>query len=979
MSGPVLREPDRRLVEDLERMLAPERVLSRPIDRLGRSADASIYRLIPEAIVRPRGLGEVESLFAWARQKRRHLTFRTAGTSLSGQAVTDDVLVELGPFFRSARVLDDGARVVAQPGVVGGHLNRLLAGHGKRIGPDPASIDTAMIGGILANNSSGMCCGVAQNSYHTLDGLQLLLAGGAVVDTREPDADAQLKRGRPALHAELLALRDEIRRDAALAGLVRRKFLTKNTSGYSLNAFLDYDEPAQILAHLMVGSEGTLGFVAELTLRTVPEPPARATALVFFAELEEAGRAVAPLARAGSDALEILDAGSLRSIASEHPLPFEVEDQHAALLVELRRADDGALASAVDDVHAILRRHRLIEPASFTTGQAERAALWHLRKGLATRMGAMRPSGTAFLTEDVAVPVARLAEAIRDFQALFVRHGVGGTAILGHAKDGNLHFVLAEDVRNAEAVERYGAFMHGLVELVVGKYDGAIKAEHGSGRNMAPFVKREWGERAYATMERVKRLLDPDGILSPGVLLNPNPRCHLEHLKPPTPISPLADRCIECGYCEPRCPSRDLTLTPRQRIVVTRELVRLRGSSEPADAAWLHSLERDFAYDGIETCAGDSMCQAACPVKIDTGALVKELRAAGALRGVERRRGRGRDAFRPRREPGAGRPAHRRGGPRVAARGPPGRARVPGRERLRPGPAAAASARAGAAGPCAEPLDGRAAPCRSRAQRRLLPELFDADDRPAAGRERCSARAGHARGARLGRLRRAGSGRDFGALLRHGFREQRLLRGGSPRGAEHRGGALARDERRPAGGGDRRLALRGRPRRGRGRDPARDASRDPHARLSGLLGARGAALARRDAAARGDRHPAPDLHAREGGRARRPAEGGARARGEGRAAGVRRVLRLRRRQGLPGPRADGERYRDRGRRGAPAARARPGRRLLLDLPDLRDRHDAGRGPLVPPAARAGARGRHACLSGCSTRSRRCRSSPPICC
>ena len=218
MSGPVLREADRRVVEDLERMLAPERVLSRPIDRLGRSADASIYRLIPEAIVRPRGLGEVESLFAWARQKRRHLTFRTAGTSLSGQAVTDDVLVELGPFFRSARVLDDGARVVAQPGVVGGHLNRLLAGHGKRIGPDPASIDTAMIGGILANNSSGMCCGVAQNSYHTLDGLQLLLAGGAVVDTREPDADAQLKRGRPALHAELLALRDEIRRDAALAG-----------------------------------------------------------------------------------------------------------------------------------------------------------------------------------------------------------------------------------------------------------------------------------------------------------------------------------------------------------------------------------------------------------------------------------------------------------------------------------------------------------------------------------------------------------------------------------------------------------------------------------------------------------------------------------------------------------------------------------------------------------------------------------------
>jgi len=628
VSATVLRQSDPRVVSDLERILSPDRVLTRPIDRLGRSADASIYRLIPEAIVRPRGLAEMRELFAWARQRRRHLTFRAAGTSLCGQAVTDDVLVELAPFFRSARVLDDGARIRAEPGVVGGHLNRLLARHGRRIGPDPASIDAAMIGGILANNSSGMCCGVAQNSYHTLDSLVVLLADGAVVDTRQTDADAELRRARPALHAELLALRDEIRRNEPLASRIRRKFATKNTSGYSLNAFVDHDSPAEILAHLMVGSEGTLGFVAEMTLRTVPEPPARATALVFLAELEDAGRAVAPLAAAGADALEILDGAALRSIATEHALPFEVEKHHAALLIELRRADAGSLASAVSDALVILKRHRLLEPPRFTTGEAERAALWHLRKGLAARTGALRPTGTAFLTEDVAVPVERLAEAIRDCQALFERHGVPDTCLFGHAKDGNLHFVLAEDVRSPEAVERYGAFMRGLVELVVGKYDGAIKAEHGSGRNMAPFVKAEWGERAYAVMERVKRLLDPERILSPGVLLNANPRAHLENLKPCTTISPLADRCIECGFCEPRCPSRDLTLTPRQRIVVTRELARLGQSSDPLDRAWAESLEQDFAYQGVLTCAGDSMCQAACPVKIDTGALMKELLAA---------------------------------------------------------------------------------------------------------------------------------------------------------------------------------------------------------------------------------------------------------------------------------------------------------------------------------------------------------------
>ena len=347
-----MRPADPGLVGDLERILSPDRVLSRPIDRLGRSADASIYRLVPEAVVRPRSVGEVRELLAWAGRRRRHMTFRAAGTSLSGQAVSDDVLVEIGPFFRGARVLDDGVRVWTQPGVVGAHLNRLLAPHRTRLGPDPASIDAAMMGGIFANNSSGMCCGVVQNSYHTLDALSVVLADGTMVDTAEPEADEALRRARPDLHAELLALRDEIRRDGPLADRIRKKFRTKNTSGYSLNAFVDHDRPADILSHLMVGSEGTFGFVADMTFRTVPEPPSRATALVFFAELEEAGAAVAPLAAARADALEILDAASLRSISTEHPLPFDIDRRHAALLVELRREDGARLAAAVDEARA---------------------------------------------------------------------------------------------------------------------------------------------------------------------------------------------------------------------------------------------------------------------------------------------------------------------------------------------------------------------------------------------------------------------------------------------------------------------------------------------------------------------------------------------------------------------------------------------------------------------------------------------------
>jgi D-lactate dehydrogenase len=542
--------------------------------------------------------------------------------------VSDDLLVELGPFWDQAKVLDDGRRIWSQPGVVGGHLNRMLARHEARIGPDPASLDAAMIGGIVSNNSSGMCAGVVQNSYHTLDALQVMLADGTVVDTRHADADRRLRAERPALHAGLLALRDEIRNNAPLASRIRRKFTTKNTTGYSLQAFLDHAEPAQILAHLMVGAQGTLGFLAGITLRTVPEPPARSTGLVYFADLREAGAAVAPLAAAGAAALEILDANCLRALAGELPASFPITARTAALLTEFRAEDEDRLASMEESGRAELRAFSLLGPAAFRRDERERAHLWKLRKGLATTAGALRPSGTAFLSEDVAVPVDRLADAVTDFQALFAEYDVPDTILLGHAKDGNLHFVMAEDFRSARAVDRYARFMVALADLVVDGYDGALKAEHGSGRNMAPFVRKEWGDEAYAVMRRVKALLDPDNILNPGVVLNDDPQAHLRHLKVLPRISPLADKCIECGFCEPRCPSRGLTLSPRQRIVVTRELARLQEDASGEAAALRTEVAADFEYEGVATCAGDSMCQTSCPVRIDTGALMKEMKAA---------------------------------------------------------------------------------------------------------------------------------------------------------------------------------------------------------------------------------------------------------------------------------------------------------------------------------------------------------------
>jgi D-lactate dehydrogenase len=494
-------------------------------------------------------------------------------------------------------------------------VNRLLRPFGYRLGPDPASLEAAMLGGIVANNASGMCCGVARNSYHTLESLRVLLADGTLVDSARPDASALL----PArLHRGLVTLRERLRGDPPLAARVRAKFATKNTTGYSLQALLDHDDPAQILAHLMVGSQGTLGFLVDVTLRTVPEPALRGTALWFFSSLADAAALVPELAAAGVEALELLDAACLRALA------IDVAGATSALLVEVVAGDEAELERVERRARATLGSVRPVDASDFTREPEARAALWRLRKGLLPAVGGRRPVGTAVVIEDVAVPVARLAEAIADLQALLQTHGYASTAIFGHAKDGNLHFVLAEDFGNAQAVARYGAFMRALVDLIVGRYDGALKAEHGSGRNMAAFVRDEWGAPAYALMRDIKTLLDPDGVLNPGVLLSDDPAAHLRDLKALPTVSPLVDRCIECGFCEPRCPSRDVTLSPRQRIVARRALVALPAAQAHTAAA----LEQGFDYEGLRTCVGDGMCATDCPVGIDTGALVKELVAA---------------------------------------------------------------------------------------------------------------------------------------------------------------------------------------------------------------------------------------------------------------------------------------------------------------------------------------------------------------
>ncbi len=612
--------------------LARTPVSGRAIDRHTHAHDASHYLLVPQAVATPQDAAGVAEVMRACGRLGVPLTFRGGGTSLSGQALSDSVLVDTRTGFQGVEVLDSGARVRVQPGVTLRTVNAHLAPHRRRLGPDPASEAACTIGGVIANNSSGMQCGTELTAYRTIESMVVVLPTGTVIDTAAPGAATVLRDQEPALYDGLAALQRRVRDDPESVATLSRLFAIKNTMGYGLNAMLDHDDPLDLLAGLMVGSEGTLGFVASAVFRTVEVRPFAATGLLVFDDIDTATDAVPAVSATGVATAELLDAASLRVAQALPGCPGQIArltvGGHAALLVELQAGSAEELAEAQTHAVADLARLRLSQPAELTSDPAERASLWTTRKGLYSAVAEARPAGTNALLEDVAVPVPRLGELTRALGAAFAEHGYEGSVIFGHARDGNLHFLLNERFDDATSMRRYESFTHDLVDLVLG-LDGTLKAEHGTGRIMAPFVERQYGAELTGVMREVKRLFDPTGMLNPGSVLTDDPGLWLRDLKTALPVEVEVDRCVECGFCEPVCPSRTLTLTPRQRIVARREVAAARARG---DRALAEEILDDYDYDGLDTCAADGMCATACPVGIDTGALVRRLRAESASR-----------------------------------------------------------------------------------------------------------------------------------------------------------------------------------------------------------------------------------------------------------------------------------------------------------------------------------------------------------
>jgi len=609
------------------KFIPEERIYSDPLRTLAFGTDASVYRMTPKLVIKVRSSDEVSRILGIASQQLIPVTFRAAGTSLSGQAVTDSVLLVLAGGWGKYSVSPDGESISLEPGILGSEANSYLKAYSRKIGPDPASINHAMIGGIAANNASGMCCGTTDNSYKTVTEMKIIFHDGTLLDTADPSSRAAFSATHGKLLADVAAIRDEIAADGSLSELIRRKFKIKNTTGYGINAFVDHHDPIDIIKHLMIGSEGTLAFIAEITFKTIIEHAHKSSALIFFPDIGSACQAVMQLDRETVSAAELMDRLSLKSVEDKPGMPAylkSLDGQVAALLVEVRGESHSLLEQKTAQVKKLLSDIPKVFPISFTEIKEEFEALWNIRKGLFPAVGNVRRIGTSVIIEDVAFPLERLADATLELRSIMIRHGYGDAIIFGHALDGNLHFVLTPDFTRQEEVTQYDEFMKDVCAMVVNTYSGSLKAEHGTGRNMAPFVELEWGAQAYRLMCRIKEAFDPQGLINPGVIISSNPNIYLENLKPMPQANEIVDKCIECGFCEVNCPSRGLTSSPRQRITTQRQIAALRRSG--ADPGQLQRLEEDYSYWGEQTCATDGLCATTCPVSINTGEFTKFLR-----------------------------------------------------------------------------------------------------------------------------------------------------------------------------------------------------------------------------------------------------------------------------------------------------------------------------------------------------------------
>ncbi|WP_246241760.1 FAD-binding and (Fe-S)-binding domain-containing protein [Flexivirga aerilata] len=611
--------------------------------RAAYSADASLYRVLPVAVVFPRSAEEIAAAHATARAEGIPLTMRGAGTSVAGNAVGPGIVLDLSRHYARVLEVDAEARTArVQPGVVQEQLQRAAAPHGLRFGPDPSTSTRCTIGGMIGNNA----CGSRSLGYgRTVDNV-VALRGFFGTGSEFALTSSVVE---PAATPEAAGLRD-------LAGTelahIRTQFgrFGRQVSGYSMEHLLP--ERERDVARFLVGSEGTLAVLTEATVRLVPDPAHRRMIVLGFPDIAAAGDAAPAVLAHRPTACEGLDArltDVLRARRGDGAVP-DLPGGGAWLFVEVS-GDDLAEVEARATAVAADSSLGAID-SRVVTSPAETAALWRIRAdgaGLAGRSPAGRPAWPGL--EDAAVPPDQLGSYLRDFDALVADHGLT-SAPFGHFGDGCMHVRLDLPLQRPDARNVLRSFMIDAAKLV-GSYGGSLSGEHGDGRARSELLPHMYDAKSLALFGAAKQLCDPDNLLNPGVLVEPAPLdADLRFPAPAAPggrgdrgdrSAPLAlawaadggdfsqavHRCTGVGKCRAdntgsggvMCPSYGATReekdSTRGRSRVLQEMIN--GSVVQADWA------APEVHEALDLCLSCKGCLSDCPTGIDMASMKSEV------------------------------------------------------------------------------------------------------------------------------------------------------------------------------------------------------------------------------------------------------------------------------------------------------------------------------------------------------------------
>ncbi len=476
------------------------------------STDASLYRVRPRAVVLPRETMEVSRVVAYARDRGLPLTPRGAGTSLSGAAIGQGIVVDMS---RSNRILGTdapGRSVRIQAGIGLKELNEALGPSGLLFPPDPGSQEACRLGGMLGHNASGPRSVKYGSTKHYVDGLTVVLADGRALRVRNYDLGEPELEGLLAAEPRLRAVLDLVE---ANQGLLRsRRPGVKNASGYNLFDLAEGLARGRVeLPKLFVGAEGTLGIITEATLRLLPRPRQRVLLLAFFQTVEGMGRAVIELLALHPSALEAMDGNSMDLLGRQH-YGFP-RDAVSSLLIEF---DEGDLESLVEKATALCGRHRPAGEIRVAWRGEEQEELWAARRTLLLKLytwpGRAKPWTCA---EDVAVPPERLPEFLKGLDTLTRELGLTA-GLYGHVGEGNIHYRPILDLASPGGADKFRHIYQEVHDLAFA-LGGSPCAEHGDGRHRQRLLAKFFGEEVVELFWATKALLDPRGILNPGVKL----------------------------------------------------------------------------------------------------------------------------------------------------------------------------------------------------------------------------------------------------------------------------------------------------------------------------------------------------------------------------------------------------------------------------------------------------------------------------